>query len=78
MESMVRFPDNKFATLLQNELNSQVARFTTHIRTCPASNKVARFFFLVGKMPAIAVQLILQQCCKTSRMSFVARVTVFY
>ena len=32
-----------FATLLQNELNSDVARFTTHIQTCLETNKVARW-----------------------------------
>ena len=25
---------NLFATLLQNELNSSVVRFTTHVQTC--------------------------------------------
>ena len=44
--------------------------------SCIKINKVARFFFLGGKTRSIAVQLILQQCCKTSRMFFVARVTV--
>ena len=38
--------DNKklatcFATFLQKELNSDVARFTTNIQTCLATNKVA-------------------------------------
>ena len=33
------------ATLLQNELNSDVACLTTHVRTCLATNKVARFVF---------------------------------
>ena len=32
-----------FATLLQNELNSDVTRFTTHIQTDLATNKVAWF-----------------------------------
>ena len=32
-----------FATLLQNELNSDVTRFTTHIQTDLAANKVAWF-----------------------------------
>ena len=38
-----------FSTLLQNELNSHVARFRTHFRTCLATNKVARFVFEGGK-----------------------------
>ena len=29
-----------FATLLQNELNSDVARFISHVQTCPATNSV--------------------------------------
>ena len=29
-----------FATMLQNELNSDVARFTTHFQTCLATNQV--------------------------------------
>ena len=36
---------NWFLTLLQNELNSDVARFTAHVRTCLATNSVARIFF---------------------------------
>ena len=36
-----------FATLLQNELNSDVARCNTLVRTCLATNKVARFLLLV-------------------------------
>ena len=50
-----------FATLLQNELNSDVARFTTHVRTC----KVASFFFFVSDKPRnIANQPDLQQRCE--------------
>ena len=33
------------ATLLQNEFNSDVALFATHIRACIATSKVARVFF---------------------------------
>ena len=29
-----------FVTLLQNELKSDVARFTTHVQTCLATNQV--------------------------------------
>jgi len=32
------------ATLLQNELNSDVARLTTNVRTCLAKNNIASFF----------------------------------
>ena len=30
-----------FVTLLQNELKSDVARFTTHVQTCLAKNQVS-------------------------------------
>ena len=62
----------RFATLLQNELNTDVARLTTHVRTCLATNKVARFVFVAGKTRSIAIQLVLQQCCKNSCPFFVA------
>ena len=65
-----------FATLLRNELNSDVARFITDVRTCPATNKVARFSFVGGKKRNIAIQLVLQECCKTSYTFLVARFTV--
>lgn len=82
MESMVWFPDNKFEASLQHccKMNWTAKLHVLQPTFEPVlhQKKVARFFFLVGKMPAIAVQLILQQHCKTSRMSFVARVTVFY
>jgi len=29
-----------FATLLQNELESDIARFTTHVQACIATNQV--------------------------------------
>ena len=38
-----------FATLLQNELNSDLARSTTQFRTRLATNQVARFVFVGGK-----------------------------
>ena len=52
-------------TLLQNELNSDVGRFTTHIK--PVLQQIS---FLTGlnkggKTRNIAIQLVLQQCCKT-------------
>jgi len=55
-----------FATLLQNELNSDVARFTTQARTCLATSKVARFVFMGGKTRNNTIQLVVQPCCKTN------------
>ena len=57
-----------FATLLENELNSDVARFITIVRTCLATRKG-------GKTRNIAIQLVLQECCRTSCTFFVARFT---
>ena len=65
------------ATLLQNELNSDVARFTTHIK--PVLQQLRLFKKGVnvgGKTRNIAIQLALQQCCKTSCTFFVARFSV--
>ena len=65
-----------FATLLQNELNSNAARFTTHenkscnLICCKTGSNVG------GKTCNIGIQLVLQQCCKTSGTFFVARFTV--
>ena len=55
-----------FVTLLQNELESDVARFTTHVL---ATNQVS---FKGGKTGNIAFTLVLQQCGKTSCTFFVA------
>ena len=52
-----------FATLLQNDMNTDVARFTTRIRTCLATNKVARLFFVDGKTRNSHIRLVLQQWC---------------
>ena len=60
-----------FATLLQNEVNSDVV----HVQTCLATNKVARYFLGGGKMCNFAIHLILQQCCKTSCTCFVVHFT---
>ena len=64
--------------MLQNELNTDVARFTSHVRTCLATNKVARFVFLGRKTrsASIAIQLVLQQCSKKSCTFLVAFFTV--
>ena len=64
-----------FATWLQKELNSDVARFTTHenkpynLISCTTGSNMG------GKTRNIATQLGLQQCCKTSCTFFVARFT---
>ena len=64
-----------FATWLQNELNSDVARFTTYenkpynLISCKTGSNMS------GKTRNIATQLGLQQCCKTSCTFFVARFT---
>ena len=50
-----------FATFLQNELIRDVARFTTHFRTC-----LAKFFFVGGEKRNSAFQLVLQQSRKIS------------
>ena len=63
--------DNKkraicFGTWLQNELNGDVARFTTHenkpynLISCKTGSNMG------GKTRNIAIQLGLQQCCKKS------------
>ena len=66
----------RFATLLQNESNTDVARFVTHFRTLLPTNEVVRFVFVGGKKRSIAIQLILQQCCKKSCTFLVALFTV--
>ena len=55
-----------FKILLQNELNSDNARFTTQVRTCLAATKIARFHFADGKTRNVAIQLVLKQSRKTS------------
>ena len=64
------------ATLLQNELNNDVARFTTHIK--PVLQKIMLLTGLTmgGKTRNIAFQLALQQCSKTSCTFFVARFSI--
>ena len=65
-----------FATLLQNGLNSDVVRFTTHIKPV-----LQQIWLLTGlnmgcKTRNIAIELVLQQCCKTSYTFFVVRFSV--
>ena len=62
-----------FATLLQNKLNSNVARFTTHIKPVLQQIRLLIGLNVGGKTRNIAIQLDLQQCCKTSCTFFVAR-----
>ena len=58
------------ATLLQNELNSDVACFTTH-SIKPVLQQIRLLKLQGGKTRNIAVQLVLQQLC--SKPFFVAR-----
>ena len=67
-----------FATLLQNELNSDFALLTTHEKNpyylicCKTGSNAG------GKTRSIVIQLVLQQCCRTSCTLFVDRFTVVY
>ena len=64
-------------TLQQNKLKSNVAHYTTHIQTCSQPPDMLRDRIDVGgKMHNIAIQLILQQCCQTSWIIFVAHFTI--
>ena len=54
------------ATLPQNELNSDVARFTTHTKPVLQQIRLLTGLNMSGKTRNIAIQLVLQQCCKTS------------
>ena len=56
-------------TLLQNELNNDVTRFTTHIKTCFATNQLLKGLNVSGKTRNIAIKLVLQQCCKTMEVA---------
>ena len=53
-----------FPTLLQNELKSDVARFPTHVQTCQQPEWVQDMFDEGGKTFNVALQFVLQQCCK--------------
>ena len=63
-------------TLLQNELNKDVTRFTTHIKPVLQQIRVLTGLNVGGKMRNIAIQLVLRQCCKTSCTFFAARFSV--
>ena len=63
------------ATLLQNELNGDVARFTTHIKPVLQQIRLLTGLNVGGKTRNIALQLVLQQSCKRKLHIFVARFT---
>ena len=65
-----------FATLLQKELNSDVARLTIHIKPLLQQIRSLTGLNFGGKSRNISIQLVLQQCCKTSCTFFVARFSV--
>ena len=56
-------------------LTTDVAHFTTHVRTCLAKNKVARLSFVDSKTRNIAIQLDLPQSYKRVCTFFVTRFT---
>ena len=64
------------ATLLENKLNSDVARFTTHIKPVLQQIRLSTGLNVDGKTRNISFHLFLQQCCKTSCTLFVARFSV--
>ena len=52
--------------MLQNELNSNGARFTTHNKPVLQQIRLLKYLNVDGKTRNIAFQLVLQQCCRTS------------
>ena len=64
------------AKLLQNELNSDNARYTTHIKVVLQKIRLWTGLNVSGKTRNIAIQLVLQQYCKTNCTCFVARFSV--
>ena len=54
------------ATLLQNELNNDVKRFTTHIKPVLQQIRLLTGFSEAAKTHNIALQLVLQQFAKES------------
>ena len=55
---------NVLAALLLNELNSDVERFTTHIKPVLQQIRLFAGLNMGGKTSNIAIQLVLQQCSK--------------
>ena len=47
-------------------MKGDVALFTTHVQTCSQPDLLQDRFDVGGKTRNIAIQLVLQQCCKTS------------
>ena len=64
-----------FAALLQNELNSDFARFNTHIKPVLYQIRLLTVFNVSNKTSNVAFHLSFQQCYKTSCTFFVARFT---
>ena len=62
--------------MLKNELNSVVRRFATHIKPVLQQIRLLTGLNVGGKTRNIAIQLVVQQCCKTSCTFFVARFSV--
>ena len=62
----------RLATMLQNELNSDVGRFTTRVQTCKQPDLLQDRFYNAQHRYSSR----LQQCCKTSCTFFVARFSV--
>ena len=60
-------------TMLQNELNNNVVRFTTYIKPVLQQIRLLTGLNAGGKTRNITLQLVLQQCCMASCMFFVAR-----
>ena len=67
---------NLFCNIAENELNSDVARFTTHIKHVLQQIRLITGLNVGGETRNIAIQLVLQQCCKTSCTFFVARFSI--
>ena len=56
---------NLFATLLQNELQSDIERFTTLVKHVLHPFRLLTSLNVGGKIRNVAFQLVLQQCWKT-------------
>ena len=55
---------NLSCNIAVNELNSHVARFATHINPVLQQIRLLTGLNVGGKSRNIAIQLVLQQCCK--------------
>ena len=60
------------ATLLQNELNTDVARLSTHIKPVQQETRLLTGFNVVGKTRTIAFEFVLQQKLQNKLHLFVA------